>query len=224
MSGPTSSSDPGDEADPDPHAGQPIETAGAPPRAAEAAVVMLHGRGASARGILGFVDDIYRHGVTYVAPQAARSTWYPRSGSVAIGENEPWITSALGQVNRAIEMADAAGVPAERTVLFGFSQGGCLAAEYVARRPQRYGGLAVLSGSLLGPEPGAERRGSTDGTPVFLGYGTEDPYVDGERVRNTAAVFEALDGEVDCRRYDDLGHAINEDELERVVELLDRLV
>lgn len=224
MNGPRSSADLGDDGTPDPHAGQPIETAGAPPRAAEAAVVMLHGRGASARGILGLVDDVYRHGVTYVAPQAARSTWYPRSGSAANRETESWITSALDQVEPAIEMADAAGVPVERTVLFGFSQGGSLAAEYVARRPQRYGGLAVLSGSLVDQGQRAEQGGSIDGTPVFLGYGAEDQYVDDERVRSTAAVFDALEGEVDCRRYDGLGHAINEDELERVGELLDRLV
>ncbi|WP_135820903.1 alpha/beta hydrolase [Halostella litorea] len=207
----------------DPHRGQPIETAGAPPQAAETAVVMLHGRGSTAGNVLTLIDEFLHHGAMYLAPQAAHSSWYPRSGYAPLDDNEPWITSALARIDRAMETAADAGVPAERTVLLGFSQGGCLAAEYVARNPERYGGLVVLSGSLLGPEPGADYAGSLDGTPVFLGCSSEDPYVAAERVRESAAAFERLGGDAEYRLYDDLGHAINDDEVGRINALIDRL-
>lgn len=207
----------------DPHEGQPIETAGAPPQAAEAAVVLLHGRGSSAGYIRTLVDEFLHHGVMYLAPQAAHSAWYPRSGDAPIEDNEPWFSSALGRVSSALSVASDAGVAPERTLLLGFSQGGCLAAEFVARNPRRYGGLVVLSGSLLGPEIG-EYEGEIDGTPVFLGCSSDDPYVDAERVRASARVFERLGGEVTSRLYDDLGHAINDDEIRMINSFLEGLV
>lgn len=206
------SSDSGD----DPHEGQPIETAGAPPKAADAAVIMLHGRGSTAQSILTLIDEFLHHGVMYLAPQAAGRTWYPRSGYAPIEDNEPWFSSALDRVGDALETAASAGVPPERVLLLGFSQGACLASEFVARNPRRYGGLVALSGTLLGPETRRDYDGSIDGTPVFLGCSSDDPYVAAERVRESADVFERLGGDVTSRLYDDLGHAINDDEIQTI--------
>jgi phospholipase/carboxylesterase len=200
----------------DPHHGQPIETAGAPPQVAEAAVVMLHGRGSTARSILRLIDEFLHHGVMYLAPQAAHNSWYPRSGYLPLEDNEPWFSSALDHVARAIDIAAESGIPPERTLLFGFSQGGCLASEFVARNPRQYGGLVVISGSLLGAETSEEYDGSIDGTPVFLGCSSDDPYVAAERVHDSAQVFERLGGDVTRRLYDGLGHAINDDEIRMV--------
>ncbi|MFD1643820.1 alpha/beta hydrolase [Halohasta litorea] len=216
----TSSTDP----EADPHEGQPTETAGAPPQAAEAAVIMLHGRGSTAQYFLKLIDEFLHHGVMYLAPQAAQSTWYPRSGYGPIEENEPWLSSAFDQVRSCLETAAAAGIPYERTLLLGFSQGGCLASEFVARNPRRYGGLVVLSGSLLGPEIRQDYEGSIDGTPVFLGCSSDDTYVPAERIRESAHVFEQLDSAVDYRLYDDLGHAINDDEIQMINTFIQRLL
>lgn len=82
------SNEPAGGPDPDPHDGQPIETAGAPPRAADAAVVMLHGRGSSAQYFLRLVDEFLHHGVMYLAPQAAHRSWYPRSAAAPIDDDE----------------------------------------------------------------------------------------------------------------------------------------
>ena len=210
--------------DANPHEGQPIETAGAPPQAAEAAVVLLHGRGSTARSILALIDEFLHHGVMYLAPQAAHRTWYPRSGYAPFEDNEPWFSSALERVSSALETAADAGVPTERTLLLGFSQGGCLASEFVARTPRRYGGLVVLSGSLLGPETRRDYDGSIEGTPVFLGCGTDDPYVAAERVHESANAFEQLGGDVSSRLYDGLGHAINDDEIRVINAFLEHLV
>jgi len=208
----------------DPHRDQPIETAGAPPAAADAAVILLHGRGSTAKHVLRLADEFHHHGVMYLAPQAARRTWYPRSGYAPYEDNEPWFSSALDRVSAALGVAADADVQPERTLLFGFSQGGCLASEFVARNPRRYGGLVVLSGSLPGPETGDDYGGTIDGTPVFLGCSSDDAYVSAERVQESARVFERLGGDVTSRLYDGLGHEINDDEIQTVDRFTERLV
>jgi phospholipase/carboxylesterase len=205
------------------HRERRIESSGAPPQAAEAAVVLLHGRGATTRGVLDLVEEFYHRGVLYLAPQATHNRWYPALGFGPLEHNEPWLSAALARVDDALGMAADAGIPPERTLLFGFSQGACLAAEFVARTPRRYGGLVALSGGLLGERVG-EYEGSLDGTPVFLGCSATDPYVSAERVRATAAVFEALDGRVTTRLYEDLGHAINDEEMHRTDALVGDLL
>lgn len=207
-----------------PHDGQPIETAGAPPQAADAAVVLLHGRGSSANYMLTLIDEFLHHGVMYLAPQAAHSSWYPRSGYGPLEANEPWLSSGLGQISEALKIAADAGIPPERTLLFGFSQGGCLASEFVMRNPRRYGGLIVLSGSLLGPETDRNSEGSIDGTPVFLGCSEVDPHVPSKRIKSSAQSFEKLGGEVHYSLYDDLGHAINDDEIQQISSFIERLL
>jgi phospholipase/carboxylesterase len=208
----------------DPHQGQPLETAGAPPEAADAVVVLLHGRSSTAKNILRLVDEFHHHGVMYLAPQAARRMWYPRSGYAPFEDNEPWFSSALERISKVLDVAAGANVPPEHTLLLGFSQGGCLASEFVARNPRRYGGLVVLSGSLLGPEVREEYAGSIDNTPVFLGCSSDDPYVTAARIHDTARVFERLDGEVTSRLYEGLGHAINDDEIQTIDTFVDQLV
>jgi phospholipase/carboxylesterase len=207
----------------DPHRGQPIETAGAPPKVAETAVVMLHGRGSTAQSILALIDEFLQHGVIYLAPQAAHNSWYPRSGYAPLEDNEPWFSSALDHVARAIDVASDTGISPEQTLLLGFSQGGCLASEFVARNPRQYGGLVVLSGSLLGEETREEYEGSINGTPVFLGCSSDDPYVAAEQVNDSAELFERLGGDVTSKLYDGLGHAINDDEIQTINTFIERL-
>lgn len=184
---------------------------------------MVHGRGATARSFLPLMDEFLHHGVMYLAPQAARNTWYPRSGYAPIEANEPWFSSALARVEAALEMATTAGIPSECVVLFGFSQGAGIASEYAARNPRRYGGLVALSGSLLGPKPSHAYDGTIDGTPVFIGCDGDDPYVPAERIHETASVFAELDGDVTVDLYDELGHAISDDEIQMVNTFVERL-
>ena len=207
-----------------PHQGQPIETAGTPQQAAEAAVVTLYGRGSTAKQILRLVDEINHHGVAYLAPQAANNTWYPHSGFAPFEDNEPWFSSALDHVSSALEMAADAGVAPERTILLGFSQGGRLASEFVARNARRYGGLVVLSGSLLGPEPTDDYVGSIDCTPVFLGCGTDDSWVAAERAHETAHVLDEIGGNVTKQLYEGMGHSIDDDEVQVINTFIEQLI
>jgi len=206
--------------DADPHAGQPVESRGPDLEDADSAVVLLHGRGARAQGMLGFADDLPSEGTAFVAPQAARATWYPNSFLEPTEENEPWFSSALGLVADVFENVTE-HVPAERVALLGFSQGACLGSEFLARNPREYGGFVAFSGGLHGPEGTTyDYDGDLAGTPVFLGCSDRDPHIPEERVHETRDAFEAMDADVTERIYEGMGHTVNEDELEHAADIV----
>jgi len=204
-----------------PHQGQPIESAGVPLLEAQCAMVLVHGRGASAEDILTLVDQLDQGGFAYLAPRAAGSTWYPNSFRTPLEENEPWLSSALAAVGDVVETIDGAGIPRDRTILLGFSQGACLTLEYVARKPRLYGGVAGLTGALIGPDGAArEYAGSLERTVVFLGCGDPDPHVPPSRVDETEAVLAGMGASVTKRIYRGLGHTISPDEIEFVRRMM----
>lgn len=203
------------------HEGTIVAGYGKPLTDADTAVVMIHGRGDSARGILGLAPAFEVEGPAFVAPEAQNNTWYPQSFMAQTEANEPWLSSALAAIDQVMDEVQAAGIPPSKTVLVGFSQGACLASEYVARNAQRYGGLAVLSGGLIGPE-GTPRDypGSLAGTPVFLGCSDIDFHIPVDRVHESAEVLERLGGNVTKRIYPNFGHSVNQDEVDHVREIL----
>lgn len=196
-----------------PHRGQPVVHAGAPLALARGAVIMVHGRGAGPENILDLVPRIGYPDLAYVAPAASGRTWYPKSFLAPLEENEPGISSGIAVVHGLIDEVIAAGMPADRIVLLGFSQGACLTSAAAQRRPARYGGVVVFSGGLIGP-PGATwpEQGSFGATPVFLGCSDVDAHVPASRVRETAAVFERMGAAVTLRIYPGMGHVVNDDE------------
>lgn len=183
---------------------------------------MLHGRGATAASILMLVEALNAPDFAYLAPQAGGNSWWPQSFLAPIPSNEPGISSAMQAVEDTLSRVAEGGVPADRTVLLGFSQGACLATEFAARHARRYGGVAGLSGGLIGPD-GTPRNyaGSLEGTPVFLGCSDVDAHIPAERVRLTAKVLEGLGGDVTMRLYPGMGHTINEDELAAVRAMME---
>ena len=202
-----------------------MRTGGAALSDAQAAMILLHGRGASAKGMLRLADALDVPGVAYRAPQAAMRSWYPQSFMAPREQNEPELSSALQVVADTIENAQAGGLDREQILLLGFSQGACLATTHAARTPRRYGGIVGLSGGLIGPEDADFAfEGSLDGTPAFLGCSDQDPYIPRERVHETADVLRALGAEVTTRIYEGLGHTTNDDELQHVRSLLRRSV
>lgn len=206
----------------DPHGGQRVLGYGAPLEAARAAMILLHGRGADARDILGLAHALARPEVAYLAPEAAGNTWYPYSFLTPIERNEPWLSSALAFVGRTIEQVRAAGVPDERVLLLGFSQGACLTLEFVARNARRYGGVAALTGGLIGPD-GTPRdyAGSLAGTPIFIGSADPDPHIPVARVHESERVLSGMGAMVTTRIYPGIGHTVIDDELEHVRALID---
>jgi len=208
-----------------PHQGQPIRMAGEPVSRARAALLMVHGRGASAEDILSLANEFDQTGFAYLAPQAAENTWYPNRFLVPLAENEPWLSSALSFVGHVLAEIINTGIPAERVMLLGFSQGACLTLEFAARHARRYGGLVGLSGALIGPnDTPRDYAGSLAGTPVFLGCSDIDPHVPKEYVDRTAEVLGRLGGEVIERLYPNMDHTVNQDEIDFVRGMMQTLL
>ena len=207
------------------HQSQPVLTAGEPLDRAQAALIMVHGRGATAESILTLADELAQPGFIYLAPQAAGYTWYPNSFLAPIPSNEPGISSGLAVITGLLDRLAEAGIPAERTMLLGFSQGACLSLEFTARHARRYGGVAGLSGGLIGPD-GTPRdyAGSLAGTPIFLGCSDVDFHIPKERVEYSAEVLQRLGGDVTTRLYPGMGHLVNQDEINFVRKMMAALV
>ncbi len=207
------------------HQDQPVHTDGAPIGDAQAGLVLLHGRGASAQGMLRLADDLDVPDIAHLAPQARMRSWYPQSFMAPRDQNEPELASALATIGDVLGRLADAGIGPARTVLLGFSQGACLATTYAAQTPQRYGGVVGLSGGLIGPDGASfDYEGSLDATPVFLGCSDQDPYIPRARVAETADVLRALNADVTSRIYEGLGHTINDAERQHARSLLRRCV
>ena len=207
-----------------PHAGQRVVREGTALGAARVAAIMIHGRGARPESILELAPLIGHEGVAYLAPAASDGTWYPKSFMAPTAENEPGISSGIAVVHALIDEAVAAGIPMERIVLLGFSQGACLMSTAAQRRPDRYGGVIAFSGGLIGP-PGTvwAEEGSFQSTPVFFGCSDLDAHVPESRVRESASVYARMGASVTTRIYPGMGHLVNEDEAQFARDLLAQL-
>jgi phospholipase/carboxylesterase len=206
----------------DPHGDGPVRRFGKPLNEALGAVILLHGRGGSAEDILTLATEFYLPQLVYLAPQAVGNSWYPNSFMAPVAQNEPWLTSALRKVGMTVQMANDAGIPSDRIVIGGFSQGACLATEFVASHPKRYAGLIAFSGGLVGP-PGADLRhqGDLAGTPAFFGGGDPDPHVPWQRVQQSATILAEMGAAVTSRRYPNRPHTISREEIDLARGVID---
>ncbi len=206
------------------HGGQPVLMAGKPLGEAKAAMILLHGRGATAQSILPLARELHHPEFVYLAPQARDNQWYPNRFMTPLAGNAPYLEAALAMVDGLFDQLDQAGVPPTQVVLAGFSQGACLALEYAGRNAQRYGGVVGFSGGLIGP-PGTEWEfgGSLAHTPVFLGCSDTDFHIPATRVEESAEALRRLGGDVTMRLYPGMGHTIVEDELLFVRGMIDLL-
>jgi predicted esterase len=205
----------------DPHASQPVLMAGAPLDQARSAMIMIHGRGGTADNILSISRELGGEDFAFLAPQAAGYQWYPNTFRAPLDSNQPWLDSALKKIASILEHLQENGIPPECVILLGFSQGACLALEYASRNPRRYGGVVGLSGGLIGPD-GLERNlsGSLEQTPVFLGCSDQDAHIPLFRVHEASEAMRHLGAEVTERIYPGMGHTINIDEIEHVMNMM----
>ena len=178
-------------------------------------MIMLHGRNAGPGNILELAGVLADPAFTYLAPTASGGTWYPYSFMADKASNEPGLSSGLLVIDQLVRDIESRGLPKRRIVLLGFSQGACLASEYAVRHADRFGGVIVFSGGVIGP-PGTtwDSPGRFDGTPVFHGCSDVDAHVPKARVDESASVFERMGAAVTKRIYPGMGHLVNEDELE----------
>jgi predicted esterase len=208
----------------EPHGGQPIVTAGVPLGESRTVMIMVHGRGAAPRNILDLVPRLDRPAFTYLAPGAANQTWYPYSFMAETSKNELGLSSALDVLDRLVNDVVARGIRKDHVVLLGFSQGACLTSEFAVRHADRYGGVIIFTGGLIGP-PGTtwNNPGAFAGTPIFLGSSDVDAHVPKDRVDESAAVFTRMGAAVTTRIYPGMGHTVNDDEISHAQAVMDSI-
>ena len=191
-----------------------IHTEGKSIQDAEKAIVMLHGRGADARDILGLAPRLNLNDYALLAPQATNNVWYPYSFLANPEENEPWLSSALDLLKEVVNEISEQGIAKENIYLLGFSQGACLALEFTARNASRYGGVAAFTGGLIGDRINRDNySGDFNGMPIFIGTGNPDPHVPLHRVNESVRVLKELHADVHLQVYDGRPHTVSQDEL-----------
>ena len=205
----------------DPHAAGSVLNGGAALQETSGAIILLHGRGGSAAEMIGLGKEMNLPGIALLAPQAAEHTWYPSSFLAPLSQNEPWLTSALKKVQGIGEQCAASGISSERVAIVGFSQGACLASEFVARHPRRYAAVIAFTGGLIGPiGSDLHHPGSLDGTAVLLSSGDPDPHVPWIRVEETARQYRSMGASVRADRFPGRPHTISTEELNAARRLL----
>lgn len=203
------------------HETLPTIQAGTPIEQATGVLILLHGRGGSAEDMIGLGRALTSDRLALLAPQAPGQTWYPYSFLAPRQQNEPHLSSALKQVEAALAKATSAGLAISRVALCGFSQGACLATEFVARHPQRYAGLLAFTGGLIGPlEEPISLTGDLAGTPVLLSSGDPDPHVPWKRVQQSGELLTSIGGQVMLQRFPGRPHTILPEEIEQGKKLL----
>ena len=212
-----------------PHQGQRLIESGAALDGATAVGILIHGRGSSGSDIIRLAAHLApEHAadrIAWLAPQAAGNQWYPHRFLEPVERNEPFLSSALSVIDELVDSAHAVGVPSDKVVIGGFSQGACLALEYAARGSRPVGGVIALAGALIG-SPSDERSALPDlsGVPVFIGCGDMDAHIDIALAERSAQRFRDAGAEVDFRRYGGLHHTIVEDELAAAKALVSRVL
>lgn len=200
-----------------------ITTSGVPLDNAEKALIMLHGRGGSAQDILSLSQHLNVADFALLAPKATNHTWYPYSFIAPVDQNEPYLSSALNNVEQTVQQALYSGIKAENMYFFGFSQGACLTLEFLARNGQRYGGAVAIIGGVIGKEiDRSNYKGDFAKTPIFIGTSNPDMHVPLERVHASASILTEMNADVTVKVYDNFGHSINQEEIDWANKLVFR--
>lgn len=193
------------------------------------AVIWLHGLGADGHDFPPIVPELRLDpalAIRWIFPHApaipvtinggmVMPAWYDiRALDLGRGHDEAGIRRSAAQVTRRIELETERGVPAERIVLAGFSQGGALAAHVALRHPERLAGLVCLSTYLVLAETlEAERSAANRELPVFQAHGTLDPMVTLDRGQAARDRLRALGHVVDWHEYP-MGHQVCLEEIQ----------
>ena len=192
-----------------------IAVAGKQLTEAKRALIMLHGRGASAEDILSLASHLHVSDFALLAPQATSNSWYPYSFLAPPAQNEPWLSSALSLLKKILDEVVEKGISEENIYFVGFSQGACLTLEFVARNATRYGGVVAFTGGFIGDKIYKESyKGDFKNTPFFIGSSSPDPHVPVERVYASTNILKNMNAVVTEKIYENIGHTITQDEID----------
>jgi phospholipase/carboxylesterase len=195
--------------------------AGIPLSQSKKAIILLHGRGASAESILSLADYLALADFSIFAPQAAQRTWYPYGFMASDEGNLSALNSSLQQVSFLFQFLIENGKAPEQIYVMGFSQGACLSLEFAARNAQKLGGVVAFTGGLIG-EKLEEKKYSGDfqGTPILLSSSAHDMHVPAQRINDSAQQLQKMGAEVSLKFFQDELHTIRPEELTWVNQTL----
>ncbi len=205
-----------------------------------AAVIVLHGLGADGNDFVPVARELdlaAAGAVRFVFPHApvipvtinggySMRAWYDiLAADLAQREDEAGLRKSLAQVEALIAREKSRGVPADRIVVAGFSQGCAMALLTGLRHAERLGGVVGLSGYLpLAATTAAERHAANASTPIFLAHGRTDPVVPIARAIASRDALTALGYPVEWHEYP-MGHSLCMEEIADLNRwLLDRLL
>lgn len=191
-----------------------IKRMGLPLMEAKKAVIMIHGRGATAESILSLVPHLNLTDYAILAPQANRNSWYPFGFMASDEGNKVALENSLQVLKETWNEIESAGILAENTVLLGFSQGACLSLEFAAHHAQKFGGVVAFTGGLIGEQLKPENySGDFQGTPIFIGSSDRDFHVPAKRIKDSADLLRKMGAAVTIELFDDPDHTIREKEI-----------
>lgn len=198
-----------------------IEESGLPLKEAKKAIIMLHGRGASAESISSLADYLNLEDAAIFAPKATNNSWYPYSFLAPVENNQPALDSALEIIDSLVREIISHGIPLHKIFFLGFSQGACLALEYVSRHATAYGGVIAYTGGLIGEHlDKSNYKGDFAHTPFLITTGDPDPHVPLSRVEETVEILEEMHAEVSLRVYQGRMHTIQQEEIKLANQLI----
>lgn len=203
------------------HLDQPYYSHNLPPVDSEYAILALHGRGRTPEEMLGLKDRADFGQASWIAPAAHNQTWYPNKFMDPVEKNEPYLSHAFECIRKRIETFISVGFSVDDIVIMGFSQGACLAAEFVYRYPDRYKAVICFTGGLIGEE-GTDwiETGELNGTPILITTSKTDEWVPPSRVNESAERFRKINGRVTKIIYENREHIISDEELEKAMEII----
>jgi len=194
---------------------------GLPLSESKKAIILLHGRGATAESIVSLADYLELADFSIFAPQAAQRTWYPYGFMASDEGNLSSLNSSLQQVSLLFQFLIENGKAPEQIYVMGFSQGACLSLEFAARNGQKLGGVVAFTGGLIG-EKLEEKKYSGDfqGTPILLSSSAHDMHVPAQRINDSAQLLQRMGAEVSLKFFEDELHTIRPEELTWVNQTL----
>jgi phospholipase/carboxylesterase len=186
-------------------------------------MILLHGRGSSALHILEITDRLQVGKFALLAPQAPENSWYPHSFMAPLENNEPAFSDGIAMLRTLVEKIQNTGIGRQDIFFLGFSQGGCLLAEFLVNHADLYGGAFLFSSGLMGKRIDWKRyHGSFKHMPVLIGCSNIDAHIPLHRVQDSSQVFTEMGAQVTERIYLDGPHSIIQDEIDLANEILIR--
>lgn len=207
-----------------------VRTVGSARGSAQAAGVLLHGRGKTPEEKIDLAARFGNlEGFRWVVPEAETpGSWYPGRFWDTRESNEPYLSEAVERCHAAVlEAGEQGRLTPDRLVIVGFSQGASLALEYALRHPGSVGSMIVLTGGLMGV-PGSDWKSiaphSLAGLRMLLTGSDVDDWIPEASTHEAARLFRELGADVQLRIYPGRPHIVSEDEIAEARSFLTALI